>query len=107
MQSAGQWRAGPLRKAQPAILLGLALLLAFHGAFAGRLFYLRDISQNHDPVRALVTERLRSGSLPLWDPYHGGGTPLLANPNAQVLHPITLLRSEERRVGKEWRTRSE
>jgi len=91
MQSAGQWRAGPLRKAQPAILLGLALLLAFHGAFAGRLFYLRDISQNHDPVRALVTERLRSGSLPLWDPYHGGGTPLLANPNAQVLHPITLL----------------
>jgi len=91
MQSAGKWRAGPLRKAQPAILLGLALLLAFHGAFAGRLFYLRDISQNHDPVRALVTERLRSGSLPLWDPYHGGGTPLLANPNAQVLHPITLL----------------
>src|SRR3989475_749474 len=91
MQSAGMWRAGSLRKAQPAILLGLGLLLAFHGAFAGRLFYLRDISQNHDPVRALVTERLRSGSLPLWDPYHGGGTPLLANPNAQVLHPITLL----------------
>ena len=57
----------------------------------GRLFYLRDVSQNHYPVRGLVTERLRSGDLPLWDPLHGGGTPLLANPNALVLHPISLL----------------
>ena len=91
MLSARMWRAGALRTALPAIFLSLVLLLAFHGALEGRLFYLRDISQNHYPVRALVTERLRSGSLPLWDPYHGGGTPLLANPNAQVLHPITLL----------------
>jgi membrane protein YfhO len=79
------------RRVWPAILLGLLLLLAFRGVFSGRLFYLRDVSQNHYPVRALVTERLRSGSLPLWDPFHGGGTPLLANPNALVLHPITLL----------------
>jgi hypothetical protein len=89
MLSARMWRA--LRTALPAIFLSLVLLLAFRGALEGRLFYLRDVSQNHYPVRALVTERIRSGSLPLWDPYHGGGTPLLANPNAQVLHPITLL----------------
>ncbi len=84
-------RAGALREALPGILLGLMLLVAFRGVLEGRRFYLRDISQNHYPVRALTTERLQSGSLPLWDPYHGGGTPLLANPNALVLHPITLL----------------
>ncbi len=84
----GTARAG----ASPAaVLLAALLIAAFHGALAGRLFYLRDVSQNHYPIRRLVTERLASPALPLWDPYHGGGTPLLANPNNLVLHPITLL----------------
>src|SRR5262245_31796805 len=91
MPSSRLWRFADPRSALPAAVLVLLLLLAFHGALQGRVFYLRDISQNHYPVRALVTERIRSGALPLWDPYHGGGTPLMANPNAQVLHPITLL----------------
>src|SRR5207245_6293474 len=77
--------------ATPALILTILLIVAFHGALAGRMFYLRDISQNHYPIRHYVTERLRDFSLPLWDPYHGGGTPLLANPNALVLHPISLL----------------
>jgi hypothetical protein len=67
------------------------MLFAFRGPLAGRLFYLRDISQNHHPMRQLITERLLSGELPLWDPYHGAGTPLLANPNNLVLHPISAL----------------
>ena len=89
---AGDHRAGArLQAALPALLLALLLALAFHGVLGGRLFYLRDISQNHGPLRAYVTERLGAGSLPLWDPFHGGGTPLLANPNALVYHPITAL----------------
>jgi len=72
-------------------LLGVLLAFAFRGALAGRLFYLRDVVQNHAPVRRMVTDRLLSGELPLWDPLHGGGVPLLANPNHLVLHPITLL----------------
>jgi membrane protein YfhO len=75
----------------PLLTLGLLLLFAFRGPLAGRMFYLRDISQNHYPMRLLVTERLRAGDLPLWNPYHGGGTPLLANPNNLVLHPTSLL----------------
>jgi hypothetical protein len=73
------------------VILTLLLVIAFRGALAGRLFYLRDVSQNHYPVRHVVTERLRAGELPLWDPYHGGGTPLLADPNTLVLHPISTL----------------
>src|SRR5882672_10309362 len=75
----------------PLALVAATLGLAFRGALAGRLFYLRDVSQNHMPVRRMVTDRLAAGSLPLWDPLHGGGTPLLANPDHLVLHPITLL----------------
>ncbi len=75
----------------PALVLALLLAFAFRGALTGRMFYLRDVSQNHYPMRLLVAERLRAGSLPLWDPYHGGGTPLLANPNNLVLHPTSLL----------------
>jgi membrane protein YfhO len=81
------WRAG----VPPVVVLGTLLLLAFRGALAGRVFYLRDISQNHYPIRRFVTERLLSGALPLWDPYHGCGTPLLANPNTLALHPISAL----------------
>ena len=52
-----------LHGAFPSVVLTLLLLLAFRGGFSGRLFYLRDVSQNHYPVRAFVTERLRSGSV--------------------------------------------
>ena len=83
----GAWRGAAIA----AALLGLLLIVAFRGPLGGRLFYLRDISQNHYPVRHLVAERLGAGELPLWDPYHGGGTPLLANPDHLVLHPITAL----------------
>jgi hypothetical protein len=75
----------------PAILLVLLLGLAFRGVFAGRVFYLRDVVQNHGPLRGLVAERLRAGEWPSWNPYHGGGTPLFANPNSLVLHPTTLV----------------
>ncbi|HZM68728.1 MAG TPA: hypothetical protein VFB95_00005, partial [Candidatus Cryosericum sp.] len=81
----------PLAAWAPAILLAGLLLVAFQGAFRGRLFYLRDVTQNHLPVRALVSERLARGELPLWDPYHGGGTPLFANPNHLIAHPSTAL----------------
>ncbi|HEU4402106.1 MAG TPA: hypothetical protein VFT43_08370 [Candidatus Polarisedimenticolia bacterium] len=85
--------SGPRRPGAivPGAILLLLLLIAFRGALSGRMFYLRDISQNHYPVRHLVTERLRALSPPLWDPFHGGGTPLLANPDNLVLHPISLL----------------
>jgi hypothetical protein len=75
----------------PALFLGALFLIAFRGPLSGRIFYLRDITQNHYPIRHYVTERLTSGELPLWDPLHGGGTPLLANPNSLILHPISGL----------------
>jgi hypothetical protein len=47
----GSWRAG----AAPVVILTALLLLAFRGTLVGRMFYLRDISQNHYPLRHYVT----------------------------------------------------
>ncbi|MGH9751049.1 MAG: hypothetical protein ACRD6R_14170, partial [Candidatus Polarisedimenticolia bacterium] len=80
-----------LARLLPAAALLLLALLAFRGVAAGRVFYLRDAVQNHGPLRAYVGERLRSLELPMWNPFHGAGTPLFANPNALVLHPTSLL----------------
>jgi len=91
MQASNQGRRGWPLRLPPALATAPLLLLAFRGLLSGRLFYLRDVSQNHYPLRAVVTARLGTAALPLWDPLHGGGTPLLANPNALVLHPISLL----------------
>ena len=55
------------------------------------VFYFRDVSQNHHPYRALTLSMISEGEAPLWNPHRGAGQPLLANPNALVLHPTTLL----------------
>ncbi len=82
---------GSAARLVPAVLLLALAGWAFRGPIAGRVFYLRDITQNHRPMRQLVTGRLLQGDLPLWNPYHGAGTPLLADPNHLVIHPISLL----------------
>src|SRR6266581_162174 len=72
--------------------LALGVLLFFHPLLLGKgLLYFRDISLNHYPTRLYVTPLLRSGHLPLWNPYLSGGMPLAANPNNLIFHPITLI----------------
>lgn len=43
------------------------------------------------PLFKLVTNIIKSGYLPLWNPYYSSGTPLLANPHATILYPINFL----------------
>jgi hypothetical protein len=43
------------------------------------------------PRRALLTEALRAGQLPLWNPYIMLGTPEAANPNFQLFYPPNLI----------------
>ncbi len=69
----------------------LTCLLFAPALSAGAVFYFRDISQNHHPFRQLASSMIGQGEPPLWNPYRGAGQPLLANPNALVLHPTTVL----------------
>ena len=43
------------------------------------------------PRRALLTEALRQGQLPLWNPFIMTGTPEVANPNFQLFYPPNLI----------------
>lgn len=49
-----------------------------------------DLTQNL-PLRELVGRDLRSGHLPIFDPYLWGGAPLLAGWNAGAAYPLTWL----------------
>ncbi len=74
-------------------IAGLALLVAwlFRDALLGGVYYKRDI---HLVWHAQVEGFVRSvfaGAWPVWDPSLGFGRPLLADPSAQVLYPLTWL----------------
>ncbi|MCC6728247.1 MAG: YfhO family protein [Chthonomonadales bacterium] len=57
----------------------------------GQALYWGDLSLYFYPLAARVSEALRSGRLPLWNPYVLCGQPLLANPQSSVLYPTTAL----------------
>jgi hypothetical protein len=49
-----------------------------------------DLTQNF-PLRVLAGQEIRSGQLPLYNPYIWSGAPLLAGWNAGAAYPLTLL----------------
>ena len=82
-----------MKKASPSTLLlvGLALWLFREALFFGGVFYKRDVHLVwHPQVEAFVRAVLGS-AWPLWDPGLAFGQPLLADPSAQVLYPLTWL----------------
>ncbi len=84
----------PLRS--PALALGLPslLLLAWMVlplALGSRTLVVRDILHVHLTFKQGEARALRSGYVPVIDPYDGGGEPLLGNPNAVPLYPDNLL----------------
>ncbi len=51
----------------------------------------RDQADFFFPLKLYTADRLRAGSLPLWNPLSGGGEPWLANAQSGVFYPPTLL----------------
>ncbi len=74
------------------LLAALLAALPFLPALgSGSTLWFRDAGQNHLPNRALASQMLREGHLPLWNPFRGNGQPFMANPNSLVLRPTTPL----------------
>jgi hypothetical protein len=77
--------------AAPAALACAVLApLAVHW-LAGRTLVWFDTARLYAPQRWLVDEALRALRLPLWNPFMGGGMPLLADAIHGVLHPVSVL----------------
>lgn len=53
--------------------------------------FLRDTFNAHLEMKWFQAEAMRSGDLPLIDPYRSGGQPHLGNPNSVPLYPDNLL----------------
>lgn len=79
-------RIGPATAVATAVVAPLAARW-----LAGKTLVWFDTQRLYGPVRGLVDEALRSLRLPLWNPYLGGGMPLLADAIHGVLHPVSLL----------------
>ena len=57
----------------------------------GRASMNPDCVQSYFPRRAFATQTIRSGEIPLWNPYDFCGTPFLANFQSAVFYPVNLL----------------
>lgn len=74
-----------------ALLVGLWGALFLPALLRVRTFPARDVGATHIPWRAEARRQLATGHAPLWNPLANGGRPLLANPNAQIAYPPTLV----------------
>jgi hypothetical protein len=74
--------------------LGLAALVlaSFPDAvFRGRVFYERDLHIDWYTQMESFARSVAAGSWPVWDTTIAFGQPLLADPSAQILYPLTWL----------------
>jgi len=53
--------------------------------------YRTDALFTYFPRRVELTRSIRSGRIPLWNPYILAGTPFFADPQSRVVYPIALL----------------
>ncbi len=84
---------GSLPMSDLAALLTLAALILFFFwkiALTNRVLAGLDVFAYFYPYRDFASEALRSGRLPLWNPYLFMGAPLLANSQVAVLYPLHL-----------------
>lgn len=88
-----QRSAAPARKLRELVLVscalaGFVLVLYRELLFTNRVLASGDILLYFYPYRDYAAAMLRSGQIPLWNPYIFLGVPFLANPQAAVLYPL-------------------
>lgn len=72
-------------------MLIAALLIFRRPLFFGDALYFRDLQIFFAPMKHFLATALAGGTLPLWNPSLQMGSPFLADPQAGVLYPPSLL----------------
>lgn len=75
----------------PLGILAAAIVLLFYRLFLGETFFWGLPSLQFHPWRWLAFEQLSDSHIPFWNPYNGGGAPLLANYQSAILYPPNWL----------------
>jgi hypothetical protein len=81
------------RKDLFAVLLFLIVSLVFFASFltGDLIMAFKDLSRYFYPLRYLMVAQVKSGHLPLWNPYLFCGFPLLATLQVCFFYPLTLI----------------
>jgi hypothetical protein len=86
----------------PFIILAAAIVIIFWRLLLGEVFYWGLPSLQYYPWRQFAFNEMRLGHLPFWNPYSGGGTPLIANYQSAILYPpnwLHLISSDGQAMG--------
>jgi hypothetical protein len=75
----------------PAFLVAAVAATFADALSASRVFYQRDIVSYWYPGMAVFRRAIAEGSWPLWNPWVGFGSPLLADATFQLAYPPTWL----------------
>ena len=78
------------RLSWPAVVVGIAALAVGDAFSLDRAFYLRDLATYFWPHHLWLRRTVWSGNLPLWAPEPGLGYATIADPNLQLLFPLTI-----------------
>lgn len=78
-----RWKIDP----KEVFLWVLPSLLFSPGIFSDKAFFWGTILLQFIPWRHIALEIIKSGEIPLWNPYSGMGAPLLANYQSALLYP--------------------
>ncbi len=73
------------------VLVGVVILFFREALFTEQTFYFRDITTFFYPTRRLISELVREGHLPLWNPYVMSGFPLAGDVVNNVFYPLSAL----------------
>jgi hypothetical protein len=74
-----------------ALLAALSLVLYWPFVLGGKAIFWGTPLLQFWPWRHSAAGELRAGRVPLWNPYTGNGTPLLADHQSAVLYPLNLI----------------
>jgi hypothetical protein len=74
-----------------ALLVTLPLILYWPFVFGGKAIFWGTPLLQFWPWRHFAAQELRAGRLPLWNPYAGNGTPLLADHQSALLYLPNLI----------------
>ncbi|PYQ47637.1 MAG: hypothetical protein DMF59_18360 [Acidobacteria bacterium] len=69
------------------LLVAITIFLFADVLFLGNNFWFRDLFAYHFPMKAVVRDTIARGEFPWWNPWWGGGQPMIANPAYEIFYP--------------------
>ena len=74
-----------------SILIVLAILWFYNVVFRKNILIYADLANYFYPIKHFAAESVKSGTIPLWNPYLKSGTPFLASLQPCIFYPLSAI----------------